>query len=225
MKTLKRITGLTLAAMLIASMAAGGVWAYYSDVEASTSNVLLAGTLDLSPSTNGTSSSGNYTATPGGDQVNGKIVFRKIAPGESGSITWVLTDTGTIGGTMAISSNVGFGKGSTTEIKTAAGDTGADTDGFLDEYLGVKLQRGVGTNQADAMANLTYLLGSSGSYAALSGLQAALNSGGTSMAASGGNDTVVYVLTWEVGSLFGSVNDNIIQGDTADIDITFTLNQ
>ena len=216
---------MTLAALLVMSMVAGGVWAYFSDIQSSGNNVLLAGTLDLSPSTNGTSSSGNYTVTAGGNQVNGKVVFRKIAPGESGNMTWTLTNNGTLNGTLVISSNVTFALGSSSEIKTAAGDTGADTDGFLDEYLGVKLQRGLGNTTANAMANLTYLLGSSGSYAAFSGLQATLNSAGASMAASGGNDTIVYVLRWEVGSLFGSVNQNIIQGDGADIDITFTLNQ
>ena len=216
---------MTLAALLTVSMVAGGVWAYFSDVETSASNILLAGTLDLSPSTNGNSSSGNYTVTPGGDQVNGKVVFQKIAPGETGNMTWVLTDSGSIAGTLVLASNVTFTLGSASEIKTAAGDTRADSNGFLDEYVGVKLRRGIGTDQANAMANLTYLLGSAGSYAAFSGLQAALNSAGASMAASGGNDTIVYVFNWEVGSLFGGTNQNIIQGDGAQIDITFTLNQ
>lgn len=223
--TVKKIFGLTLATMLMSSMVAGGVWAYFSDRETSSNSVLAAGTLDLSPTTTGTSSSGNYTITPGGDLVNGKVVFQKLQPGETGNITWVLADTGTIPGTLVLSSNVTFTRGGSTELKTAAGDTGVDTNGFLDEYLGVKLQRGVGTSQAAAVSGLTYLLGSSGNYASASNLEAALNTAGTALAAAGGNNTVVYVLNWELNSLFGAANPSIAQGDGGIIDVTFTLNQ
>lgn len=225
MKTLKRITGLTLAALLTMSMVAGGVWAYFSDVETSASNILLAGTLDLSPTTNGTGPTGKYTVTPGGDQVNGKVVFQKLLPGDTGNITWVLTDTGSIAGTLVITSNATFSDVSQNEVETAVAGNDGGGNGDLDAYVGVKLQRGVGTDQANAQANFTYILGSAGSYAAFSGLQAVLNAESVAMAASGGNDTVVYKLSWEIGSLFGGVNDNIIQSDNAQIDITFTLNQ
>ncbi|MDO8716311.1 MAG: TasA family protein [Dehalococcoidales bacterium] len=224
MKTLKRITGLTLAALLTISMVAGGVWAYLSDIETSSNNVLLAGTLDLSPTTSGTST-GNYTVTPGGDQVNGKIVFQKMLPGDTGNITWVLADTGSIAGTLALSSNVTFSDVSQNEVETAVPGNNGGGNGDLDAYVGVKLQRGVGTDQASAIANFTYILGSAGSYAAFSGLQAVLNAQSIAIAASGGNDTVVYKLSWEINSLFGGVNDNIIQSDNAQIDITFALNQ
>ena len=225
MKTIKRIIGLTVATILTVSMVAGGVWAYFSDIQTSGNNVLLAGTLDLSPSTNGTSSSGNYTVTQGGDQVNGNVFFRKLKPGETGNITWVLTDNGTIAGTLVVSSNVTFNENGTNEIEAAVPGNNGGGDGDLDQYVGVKLQRGVGTNQAGAIANFTYILGSAGSYAAMSGLQAVLNGNSVAVAASGGNDTVVYKLSWDLNSLFGGVNPNIVQGDTAQIDITFTLNQ
>ncbi len=224
MKTLKRITGLTLAALLTMSMVAGGVWAYFSDVETSASNILLAGTLDLSPTTNG-ASTGNYTVTPGGDQVNGKVVFQKMLSVESGNITWVLTDTGSIAGTLVITSSVTFSDVDQNEVETAVLGNNGGGNGDLDAYVGVKLQRGVGTDQASATANFTYILGDAGTYAPLSGLQAVLNAQSVAMAASGGNDTVVYKLSWDIGSLFGGVNPNIVQSDNAQIDITFTLNQ
>jgi predicted ribosomally synthesized peptide with SipW-like signal peptide len=226
MNTIKRITGLALAAMLIASMVAGGVWAYYSDVQTSTSNILLAGTLDLSPVTGG-SSNGSYSVTPGGDGVNGKVVFQKMTPGQYGNITWVLTNAGSLNGTLGITSNVTFAKGSLGEIKNEAGGNSSDGNGYLDEYIGYKLQRGVGTDQANAIANFAYIAGAGNSttYVPLSGLQVALISAGNTVAANGGNDTVVYKLSWDISSLFGGVNPNIIQGDTAQIDITFTLIQ
>ncbi|MFC1934357.1 TasA family protein [Chloroflexota bacterium] len=44
---MKRILGLTIAFLLLIGMAGIGTWAYFSDVETSTGNVLAAGTLDL----------------------------------------------------------------------------------------------------------------------------------------------------------------------------------
>jgi predicted ribosomally synthesized peptide with SipW-like signal peptide len=210
---MKKILGLTITFLLIASMVTGGVLAYFSDTEVSSSNTLTAGTLDLSPTTSGTGPAGKYTVTAGGDQINGNVVFSKLLPGDSGNITWVLVNKGSLSGTLALSSTVSFVKGSSNEIKTAAGDNGSDSNGYLDEYVGVKLQRGIGTDQASASANLTYLLGSASSYVPMSGLQSALNSAGCAMAASGGSNTVVYCFAWEIGSLFGSVNPDIIQSD------------
>lgn len=221
---LKRIVGLSLAAMLVMSMVAVGVWAYYSDRETSES-VLLAGTLDLSPGTSGTGPLGKYTVTPGGDQVNGNVVFQSLIPGDSGIITWALTNAGSISGTLVVSSNITFSDVDQNEVEAAVpGNNGGD-NGDIDTYVGVKLQRGIGDDEAGATANLTYLLGSAGNYVAFSNLQPALNSAGTAMAADGGKDTVVYILNWEIGSLFGSVNPNIIQSDRAQIDVTFTLEQ
>lgn len=226
MKTLKRITGLTLAALLVMSMVAGGVWAYFSDIQTSGNNVLLAGTLDLSPTTDGTST-GNYTVTPGGNGVNGNVVFQKMLPGQSGNITWVLTNTGSLNGTLVISSTISFNENGANEVEVAVPGNNGGTNGDLDQYVGFKLQRGVGTNQTNAQTNFTYIPGAGNSitYVPLSGLQAALNSAGNAMKANGGNDTIVYNLSWEIGSLFAGANPNIIQSDTAQIDITFTLNQ
>ena len=44
---MKKILGLTIAALLVMALVGGGSWAYFSDVEVSTGNVLSAGTLDL----------------------------------------------------------------------------------------------------------------------------------------------------------------------------------
>jgi len=216
---------LTLATLIIMSMVAGSVWSYLSDVQTSSSNILLAGTLDLSPSTTGAGPSGKYTVTAGGNQVNGNVVFQKLLPGESGNITWVLADTGSIAGTLVINSNLTFNENGSNEIEALIAGNNGGSNGDLDTYMGVKLQRGVGTDQSSATANFTYILGSAGSYVAFSGLQAALNGAGFAMAANGSNDTIVYKFSWEIGSLFGGVNQNIIQSDSAQIDITFTLNQ
>jgi predicted ribosomally synthesized peptide with SipW-like signal peptide len=222
---IKKILGLTVALLLLAGIASIGTWAYFTDTATSSNNVLLAGTLDLSPVTDGAGPAGKYTVTAGGNNVNGKVVFQKLYPGESGNITWVLTDTGSLPGTLTLISSVTFNENGSNEIESAVPGNNCDGNGDLDTYMGVKLQRGVGINQAGASANLTYLLGSPSCYATFSSLQAALNSAGTAIAGDNSNDTVVYKLSWELGSLFCGVNQNIIQSDSAQIDITFDLNQ
>ena len=44
---MKKILGLTIAALLVMALVGGGTWAYFSDVEGSTGNVFTAGTLNL----------------------------------------------------------------------------------------------------------------------------------------------------------------------------------
>ena len=44
---MKKILGLALAAVLVMAMVGGGTWAYFSDTESSTGNVITAGTIDL----------------------------------------------------------------------------------------------------------------------------------------------------------------------------------
>jgi len=44
---MKKILGLTIAALLVMALVGGGTWAYFSDVETSTGNTFVAGTLDL----------------------------------------------------------------------------------------------------------------------------------------------------------------------------------
>ena len=44
---MKKILGLGLVAMLVMAMVGGGTWAYFSDVQTSSGNILTAGTLDI----------------------------------------------------------------------------------------------------------------------------------------------------------------------------------
>ncbi|MBM2824432.1 MAG: hypothetical protein HW402_96, partial [Dehalococcoidales bacterium] len=172
---MKKILGLTIVSLLTISMVTGGVWTYFSDVERSSSDILLAGTLDLSPTTSGTGPAGKYTVTPGGDGANGNVTFQKLLPGESGSITWVLVNNGSISGPLVITSAVTFSDVSQNEIENAVPGNNGGGNGDLDEYVGVKLQRGVGTSQANAQANFTYILGSASNYVPFFGLEAVLD--------------------------------------------------
>ena len=243
---MKKILGLTIAALLVMAMVAGGTYAYFSDTETSTGNIITAGTLNLVPATSGsgTMSQGGYTVTAGGDGVNGKVVIAKAAPGDAGVAQWTLYNDGNLNGVLTVVSTVTFADNGNNEPEAAvtvphANDGGGNGD--LDEFLGVKLQRGVGTDQGTAEAAMGYLLGAAGYYVPASGLEAALDDAvGQDLQALGGNDYIVYKLSWSIASdietagvngQFGTggddlpADDNIIQSDMATIDITFTLDQ
>ncbi len=58
---MKKILGLTVAALLVMALVGGGTWAYFSDVETSTGNTFTAGTLDLEVDTDNPWTSGAVT--------------------------------------------------------------------------------------------------------------------------------------------------------------------
>ena len=63
---MKKILGLTVAAILVIGLVGGGTWAYFSDTEESTGNAFSAGTLDLGlANTDGTDPTGSVTTTFG----------------------------------------------------------------------------------------------------------------------------------------------------------------
>ena len=221
---LKRIIGLSLAGILVLSIAAGGTWAFLADFETSNQNRIYAGTLDLVPSTGGT----NYlTLEPGGNKVNGYAVFTRLRPGQSGTLTWTLQNQGSFDGTLTLAATVTFSEGTHPypELISAIPGNNSGGNGDLDEYVGVRVTR-----------NGTYILGSAENYVPMSGLQAALNNESEILP---GGDTFTYVIDWSVAKplkgagpdgLFGTPDDvpanpNIIQGDTAQIDVVFTLTQ
>lgn len=222
----KRIAGLTIACLLTLSLVSSGVFAYFIDTETSSGNTLAAGTLDMVPTTSGTGVSGKYSVISGGNGVNGNVVFTKMRPGESGTVTWVLTNNGSLPGTLTLPSTVSFSDVSAIEeIENADLNNNGGGNGDLDDYMGVRVKR-----------NGTYFLGDASNYVPFSGLQMALNAQSNAIVAS---ETTTYVLEWSIASdvkgagadgKFGTgddvlINDNIIQSDSAQIDITFALIQ
>ncbi len=82
---MKRILGLTIAFMLCIGMTGIGTWAYFSDVEASTGNVLAAGTLDLK--------------TDDVDGVSQTLLAMNMQPDVTiGPETIILKNSGSVGG-------------------------------------------------------------------------------------------------------------------------------
>ena len=82
---MKKILGFTTAFLLIIGMASIGTWAFFSDIEASTGNVLAAGTLDLK--------------TDDVDGVSQTLSATNMAPGDTvGPETITLKNIGSVAG-------------------------------------------------------------------------------------------------------------------------------
>jgi predicted ribosomally synthesized peptide with SipW-like signal peptide len=207
MKRKARLLTLMVLGVLMLALLIGGLYGYFDDTETSTGNVFTAGTLNLVPSTSGTGPAGKYTVTPGGDGVNGNVVFDRIVPGDNGTITWALSNNGNVDGTLTIASTVTFAENGSNEPENAVVGNNGGSNGDLDTNVGVKLQR-----------NGTYILGDAGTWGSFANLQSTLNAESQSLVGAG---TITYLFTWNVDSSVG----NIIQSDTANIGITFTLTQ
>ena len=82
---MKKILGLTIAALLVMGLVGGGTWAYFSDVEAAT-DILTAGTIDLEGSGSWTAGLSLTDMTPG-DTIT-TVTFKN-----TGSLTADLTFT------------------------------------------------------------------------------------------------------------------------------------
>jgi predicted ribosomally synthesized peptide with SipW-like signal peptide len=203
---MKKIIGLTISAILLLALVAGGTYAYFSDTETSNDNTFTAGTLDLVNVISGTGA--ESTVTEQADGLNDKVVFSLVEPGSSGTITWTLTDIGNVAGTLTIASTLTFGQGGDPTEPEAVAEDGTPVG--LDTKLMVWLTR-----------DGTDILGATGGYVAISGLEAILDAESRTMVASPTSTPIVYVLHWQIDTTTG----NEIQGDTAEIDITFTLTQ
>ncbi|GAH38609.1 unnamed protein product [marine sediment metagenome] len=95
---MKKILGLTVAALLVMGLVGGGTWAYFTDVETSTGNVLTAGTLNLDLTD---------TSDDGTESEVATWVFPAIAPGLSGGggagNGLTISNTGTLNGYRRVS--------------------------------------------------------------------------------------------------------------------------
>jgi len=206
---MKKTLGLILIALLTVGLVGGYTLAYFSDTETSNDNTWTAGTLNLVNVISGTAVDTDVIVTEQADGLNDKVQFGTvdpIVPGSSGTITWTLTNTGNVAGTLTLVADTTFTEGPAAMEPELTAENGTPVG--LDTSIMVWVTRG-GTD----------ILGTTGTYVAMSGLEAALTDAvGQPLA---GGASLVYVLNWEVPTTVG----NEIQGDTAELDITFTLTQ
>jgi predicted ribosomally synthesized peptide with SipW-like signal peptide len=183
---------------LVAALAGAGLHAYFSDTEKSEGNTFTAGTLDLELSA-----------------AQGSVVVLNVgplAPGDSGSNTWIAKNVGSIAGKLSLTvSSITNNDNGLTEPEREAGDTtGGDGGGELGEYLDVVLWvdlNGNGQKDNGEVLYEGYLNGMAGTY--------------SDVATLGMDESVKIILEWSIDSSVG----NIIQSDSASFDITFSLVQ
>ncbi|MFC1965528.1 TasA family protein [Chloroflexota bacterium] len=90
---MRKIFGLTVAALMVMGLIGGGTWAYFSDPESTTGNVLAAGTLDLE-----VDSQNPWTTA--------SISITNIAPGDTTANTTInLENVGNLAGDVYVRIN------------------------------------------------------------------------------------------------------------------------
>jgi len=208
---MKKIIGLSLAALLIIGIIGGATFAYFSDTESSTNNTLTAGILDLH--------------IDGGDTPPAVTTFNVsgVAPGDSGSGTSTLTNVvGGIDGELDIATSAVTNTGAVSGTSEYADDSG-DLGGVAEiaMYLDIDQSGGVTAGDIGLQSDGTTYDPTGGlaydvidNYASESWDEVL-----TTMAA-GDNDD--FIVLWDVD---GPTAGNNIQGDSVSFDITFTLEQ
>lgn len=194
---MKKILGLTVAALMVMGLVGGGTWAYFSDTETSTGNSLLAGTLDLGLSnTTNTSSTGSITATFG---------TTGWAPGGTDDGTIYVNNDGSIAMTSV---NITFSYGSVTD---AALNTVTGWDGTAD------------TDKLDKMIKATTATWDSVSVGAIADktLEELKAAGSISLGSLAANTEKPLYILWT----FDPTTTNGCQGDSVDLTITIVANQ
>lgn len=185
-----------LASLLVIAVVAGlvgaGTFAYFSDVETSSGNSFTAGTLDLN-------------VDGANDPLLVKFTLGPIAPGDSGSVTYVLANAGNIAGYVDLESVVvANDDNNCTEPEAAVdGTCGPTGGGELGANLTVTVT--VGGTVLYGPASLDGFNSYSGGDVPLGAYPSTINA----------------VIAW---SLPGTVG-NIVQSDSAGLSITFELAQ
>lgn len=112
--------------VLVAALIGGGVYAAFSDTEATTNNTFVAGTLDLTVGS--------------ADPTTESISVSNIKPTDTGNAaTWPVNNVGSISGNLTITIGaITNNENTLTEPESSAGDaTGGAAEGELGTYLQV----------------------------------------------------------------------------------------
>jgi len=118
---MKKILGLTIAALLVMGLVGGGTWAYFTDVETSSGNVLVSGTLDLGLSN-------TAAQTPDGSVIETwDVSVGNWAPGDTVDATLYVYNGGSIDMThlTAALSYTAIVDGTPTGVTAPGGNTDA----------------------------------------------------------------------------------------------------
>jgi spore coat-associated protein N len=203
---MKKIIGLSVAALLLLGVIGGATFAYFSDTESSTNNSLTAGTLDLN--------------IDGGNLAVNTFSVSAVAPGDSGSGSSTLSNVGSMAGeldisTSAVTNTPGSGG---TEYEGGSGELGAVAQ--IAMYLDIDQSGDWNAGDVGLMSDgTTYASPTPLDYDVIDNYASeSWNEVITAMAVSAADDIIVL---WQVPT----TADNTIQGDSVSFDITFVLEQ
>lgn len=213
MKRKIRLSALLAVSVLMLALLIGGLYGYFDDIETSTGNVFTAGTLNLVEYTTGSAScSFDLLPDPDDPALNGYVQFLNMAPGDTGSITWTLTNAGSVDGTLFFENvtlteleNSCIDPENAVDATPAVGELAISVDVVLDKYVDGVLAGNVFTGTLSGLAAASLPLDSN-----------VLNPG------AGPNYEVYYVLNWSID--WDDVG-NEIQSDSATLNVTFYLEQ
>jgi spore coat-associated protein N len=202
---MRKIAILSVAVLVIIGLVSAGTYAYFSDTESSTNNVLTAGTLDLN--------------IDGGNVAVTTFTASAVAPGDSGSGSSTLANVGTMAGelditTSAVTNTPGAGG---TEYEGGSGELGANAQiaMYIDvDQSGTWNAGDIGLQSNGAMYSFPTAL----NYDAINNYASETWNAVETMGISASDNIVV---NWQVPA--GAGND--IQGDSVRFDISFILEQ
>jgi len=212
----KKILFSLMAILLAVGLVGAGAFAYFSDTETSTGNTFTAGALDLVVVTTGAcSNAGKITVNEQGDGFNDDVVFTDLAPGDSGSITWTITNTGSLPGMVMIHrtmSNDVDGVNTEPELALEPGAT-ASTPGELDDNMWLSSTVTIDGTTTFTPTPYENWMSLEGTYSSdqFDNLPKPLPAG----------SVLVVTYNWSIDSGVG----NIIQGDTFTLNLEMTLDQ
>ena len=208
---MKKILGLAISAFLIMGLVGGGTWAFFSDPESSTGNILTAGTLDLS--------------LDGADAPVTTLDISNAAPGDSGSGSTVIKNDGNIDAEL----DIAFGSVTNTE---SSGSTEYEADGAPGElggqatfafFIDVDESGTWNTDDIGLKSDVTTYVNAGATSLDYQTLDSYNSNNwddvysGNMTASAQDNFTIMYQVPTSA--------TNAIQGDSVSVDITFTLEQ
>jgi spore coat-associated protein N len=201
----KKIVGLTISALLIIVTVGGATWSFFADFESSTDNSLASGTLDLN--------------IDGGDTAVTTFSVADVEPGDSGSGSNVLSNSGSMSGELDVTfsavTNVGGSGGG--EYEDGIGHLGGVAE--MAVYIDVDQSGSWTSGDIGLKSNETkYYWPTALDYDIINNYDSDDFDAVETMASSASDN---FRILWSVPSGAG----NNIQGDSVSFGVTFTLEQ
>ena len=199
---MKKILGLSVAAMMIMALVGGGTWAYFSDPETSTGNILTAGTMDLK-----TNTTDGETAT---------LTLTGLKPGQSiGTGTVTLTNGGTVDGS-SLDINISYIEDASEPTEPTDSDLSTELD--ADDFAEMVQVNTLTYDSLDLLLSVTEDGADSNTFKDLKEVAAATLTGQAGITTIESKDFVI-TLTLHADA------DNDFMADGVDVTFTFTLQQ